>query len=226
MVDLIREYAGVDIQPSMTVEDARAVLDGLGLPYEERWGAGRLTHEVYDVLVEPKIVRPTFVLDHPRDTSPLARAHRHDPTLVERFEVVVDGSELANAYSELNDPDRSARTLRSRGAGACRRRPRGRHRRRGLPAGARVRAAAHRRHGTRDRPPGHAPRRRHLHPRSGAVPDVAPGAVANRRLNQHIRFAAPFGQALTSCSLTSQSRRAAASSWAASLGETGAHFTQ
>ena len=92
MVDLIREHVGVEIRPSMTVEEARAVLDGLGLNYMERWGAGRLTHEVYDVLVEPKIVRPTFVVDHPRDTSPLARAHRDDPTLVERFEVVVDGT--------------------------------------------------------------------------------------------------------------------------------------
>ena len=56
----------------MTVDDARAVLDGLGLTYKDAWGAGRLTHEVYDELVEPKIVRPTFVLDHPRETSPLA----------------------------------------------------------------------------------------------------------------------------------------------------------
>ena len=104
MVDLIREHVGVDIRPSMTVEDARAVLDKLGLEYEARWGAGRLTHEVYDRLVEQEIVRPTFVLDHPRETSPLARAHRDDPTLVERFEPVVDGTELGNAYSEFNDP--------------------------------------------------------------------------------------------------------------------------
>ena len=104
MVELIREHAGVEINPAMTIEAARAVLDGLGLTYKESWGAGRLTHEVYDELVEPKIVRPTFVLDHPRETSPLARVHRDDPTLVERFEVVVNGSELANAYSELNDP--------------------------------------------------------------------------------------------------------------------------
>jgi lysyl-tRNA synthetase class 2 len=104
MVDLIREHAGVEISPAMDVATARAVLDGLGLNYRDQWGAGRLTHEVYDELVEPKIVRPTFVLDHPREMSPLARAHRDDPTLVERFEVVVNGSELANAYSELNDP--------------------------------------------------------------------------------------------------------------------------
>ena len=121
MVDLIREHVGVEIWPSMSVDDARAVLDGLGLNYQDRWGAGRLTHEVYDVLVEPKIMRPTFVIDHPRDTSPLARAHRDDPTLVERFEVVVDGSELANAYSELNDPidqrERFEREARARAAG-------------------------------------------------------------------------------------------------------------
>jgi lysyl-tRNA synthetase class 2 len=104
MVALIREHVGIEITPSMTVDDARGVLDGLGLTYKPDWGAGRLTMEVYDELVEPKLVRPTFVLDHPRETSPLARVHRDDPTLVERFEVVVNGSELANAYSELNDP--------------------------------------------------------------------------------------------------------------------------
>jgi lysyl-tRNA synthetase class 2 len=104
MVDLIRERVGVELHPSMPVDEARAVLDELGLEYEERWGAGRLTHEVYDRLAEPTVVRPTIVLDHPRETSPLARAHRDDPNLVERFEPVVDGSELGNAYSELNDP--------------------------------------------------------------------------------------------------------------------------
>jgi lysyl-tRNA synthetase class 2 len=104
MVELIEEHIGVEITPAMDVAAARAVLDGLGLSYKDEWGAGRLTHEVYDELVEPKLVRPTFVLDHPREMSPLARAHRDDPTLVERFEVVVNGSELANAYSELNDP--------------------------------------------------------------------------------------------------------------------------
>ncbi len=104
MVDLIRQYVGVEMHPSMDVDAARAVLDGLGLTYQDSWGAGRLTHEVYDELVEHHLVRPTFVLDHPRETSPLARVHRDDPSLVERFEVVAGGNELANAYSELNDP--------------------------------------------------------------------------------------------------------------------------
>jgi len=121
MVELIREHAGVELRPSMSVDGARAVLDQLGLTYRDEWGAGRLTHEVYDQLVEPKLIRPTFVVDHPRETSPLARAHRNDDTLVERFEVVVNGSELANAYSELNDPvDQRARfevEARARAAG-------------------------------------------------------------------------------------------------------------
>jgi lysyl-tRNA synthetase class 2 len=104
MVELIEEVVGVEISPSMPVEDARAVLDGLGLAWQDGWGAGRCTHEVYDELVEPKVMEPTVVLDHPRETSPLAKPHRSDPSLVERFEVIVDGRELANAYSELNDP--------------------------------------------------------------------------------------------------------------------------
>ena len=104
MVELVKEHAGVDIHPAMPVEEARAVLDGLGIAYEPEWGSGKLTNEVYDAHVEDKLVQPTFVLDHPREVSPLARAHRDDPTLTERFELVVNRHELANAYSELNDP--------------------------------------------------------------------------------------------------------------------------
>jgi len=104
MVALVREHARVEINPAMPVDEARAVLDALGLEYQASWGSGRLTQEVYEERAEPKLIRPTFVLDYPRETSPLARAHRDDPTLVERFEVVVNGTELANAYSELNDP--------------------------------------------------------------------------------------------------------------------------
>jgi lysyl-tRNA synthetase class 2 len=104
MVDLIEQVVGVRIHPAMAVDEARAVLDGLDLTYKGSWGAGRLTHEVYDELAEPHVVEPTIVIDHPREVSPLAKPHRHDPSLVERFEVIVGGRELANAYSELNDP--------------------------------------------------------------------------------------------------------------------------
>jgi lysyl-tRNA synthetase class 2 len=104
MHDLIGEVLGVDLHASMPVEQARTTLDDLGVAYETGWGSGRLLFEVYDELVEPKVFEPTIVHDHPRETSPLAKPHRVDPSLVERFEVIVDGRELANAYSELNDP--------------------------------------------------------------------------------------------------------------------------
>jgi lysyl-tRNA synthetase class II len=74
------------------------------VPVDPHWGPGRLIMELYDDLVEPKLVEPVFVLDYPREVSPLARTHRDDPALVERFEGVVGGRELANAFSELNEP--------------------------------------------------------------------------------------------------------------------------
>jgi lysyl-tRNA synthetase len=104
MTDSIRENVGVELSAAMSVDDARRVLDDLGVPYDTKWGAGRLMAEVYDELVEPKVIEPTIIVDYPREVSPLAKPHRDDPTLVERFEVIVDGRELANAYSELNDP--------------------------------------------------------------------------------------------------------------------------
>src|SRR5437763_9756259 len=104
MVELIKEKVGVDINPAMDVDEARKVLDGLGVPYERDWGAGKMTDELYDKFVEAQLIKPTFSLDHPREVSPLARTHRSDPTLVERFELVIGGVEFANAYSELNDP--------------------------------------------------------------------------------------------------------------------------
>ncbi len=104
LLDLLREHAGVEVHPAMPLHEARAVADGLGVAWEERWGSGRIVAELYDDLVEPALTGPVFVCDYPREVSPLARAHRDDPSLVERFEAVVGARELANAYSELNDP--------------------------------------------------------------------------------------------------------------------------
>jgi lysyl-tRNA synthetase, class II len=104
MTELIAEVLGVTLHPGLTVDQARAVLDGLGLSWDKAWGAGRLTLEAYDELVEGQVDGPVIVYDYPRETSPLAKPHRDDPDLVERFEVIVAGRELANAYSELNDP--------------------------------------------------------------------------------------------------------------------------
>jgi lysyl-tRNA synthetase, class II len=104
LVDLVKEHAGVDVHPSQPVEELQAVCDTLGVPYEKSWRPGKLVLEIYEKTTEHVIVGPMFVLDYPREVSPLARPHRDDPALVERFEVIVAGRELANAFSELNDP--------------------------------------------------------------------------------------------------------------------------
>ena len=104
MAELVAEQTGVEMHPSMDLADARRIASDLGIPAEEGWGAGKILAEVYDERCEATLIEPTFVLDHPREVSPLARAHRDDPTLTERFEAVVGARELANAYSELNDP--------------------------------------------------------------------------------------------------------------------------
>ncbi len=110
MRDLIHEHAGVDVHPSMPVEELLRIGKDLGVPVEPDWSPGKLMMEIYEKTTEAKLVGPVFVLDHPRDVSPLARAHRDDPLLVERFEPVVLGRELGNAFSELNDPiDQRAR---------------------------------------------------------------------------------------------------------------------
>jgi lysyl-tRNA synthetase class 2 len=104
LLDLVKEHAGVDVHPSMPVEDVRKICDDLGVSYESNWRSGKLALEIYEKTTEAKIIGPTFVCDYPREVSPLAREHRDDPTLTERFELIVRGRELANAFSELNDP--------------------------------------------------------------------------------------------------------------------------
>jgi lysyl-tRNA synthetase class 2 len=88
----------------MPPAELQKICDTLGVPYDPKWGPGKLVLEIYEKTTEHAIVGPMFVLDYPREVSPLARPHRDDPLLVERFEVIVAGRELANAFSELNDP--------------------------------------------------------------------------------------------------------------------------
>ena len=100
----VTEATDVDWTPDMEVETARAAARAADVEVDVRWGVGKLAEEVFGALVEPTLWDPTIVLDFPKEISPLAREHRSRPGLVERFEVIVAGTELANAFSELNDP--------------------------------------------------------------------------------------------------------------------------
>ena len=100
----VAEATEVDWAPDMDVESARAAARAAGVGIEEGWGVGKLAAEVFEALVEPMLWNPTIVLNFPKEISPLAREHRSRPGIVERFEVIVAGTELANAFSELNDP--------------------------------------------------------------------------------------------------------------------------
>jgi lysyl-tRNA synthetase, class II len=105
-VEGIRAAAGVDVRTAPEAE-LRRFLVRKGLSGEEADGfsGAKLQDEMFKAYVEPTLVQPTFVVDHPKALSPLAKAHRHDDTLVERFELIVQGTEIANGFSELNDPD-------------------------------------------------------------------------------------------------------------------------
>ena len=104
MIDLVATATGVEVHPSQPVADVRRLAEGHGVRWEERWGSGKLIEEIFEATAEASLVAPTFVTGHPVEVSPLARLDRHDPHLTERFELFVGGREVANGYSELNDP--------------------------------------------------------------------------------------------------------------------------
>jgi len=104
MIELIRRHAAVDVHPAMPLADLHRAGVAVGIEPDPSWGPGKIVMEIYEKAVEPQLTGPVFVTDYPLEVSPLARVHRDDPHLVERFEAVVLGRELANAFSELNDP--------------------------------------------------------------------------------------------------------------------------
>jgi lysyl-tRNA synthetase class 2 len=100
----ITDATGEPWDPTMPLEEARRLAEKAGVDPQPSWGVGKIAAEVFEARVEPDLWEPTIVMDYPKEISPLAREHRSNPDLVERFEVIVAGNELANAFSELNDP--------------------------------------------------------------------------------------------------------------------------
>lgn len=103
MLDAIKEYTGKDIA-GMGEEQLRAVSKELGIEVDETMGKGKLIDAIFGEKCEGNFIQPTFITDYPIEMSPLCKRHRSNPELTERFELMVNGKELCNAYSELNDP--------------------------------------------------------------------------------------------------------------------------
>ena len=104
MVDAVKKYAGVDFNEIHTLEEARAAAKEKGIAYEERHKKGDILNLFFEEFVEEHLIQPTFLMDHPVEISPLTKRKPDNPDYVERFEFFMNGWEMANAYSELNDP--------------------------------------------------------------------------------------------------------------------------
>lgn len=104
MNDAVREATGKDFLSAATVEEARAMADEIGVPYEARYGIGAILNAAFEEKVEETLMAPTFITHHPTEISPLAKRNPDNPMITDRFEFFVYGRELANGFTELNDP--------------------------------------------------------------------------------------------------------------------------
>ena len=104
MIDAVKQYTGVDFDEIHTLEEARAAADAHGVEYEQRHLKGDILNLFFEQFVEDHLIQPTFVMDHPVEISPLTKRKPDKPEYVERFEFYMNGWEMCNAYSELNDP--------------------------------------------------------------------------------------------------------------------------
>ncbi|WP_053971533.1 lysine--tRNA ligase [Mangrovimonas sp. ST2L15] len=103
MADSIKEFTGFDIT-GKTEDEIREAAQGMGIEVDDTMGKGKLIDEIFGEKCEGNYIQPTFITDYPKEMSPLCKEHRDNPELTERFELMVCGKEIANAYSELNDP--------------------------------------------------------------------------------------------------------------------------
>jgi lysyl-tRNA synthetase class 2 len=104
LLELVSEAVGEQVTDETTTEEAQALARFNDVAIQPGWGAGDIALELYEKLVEHTLLTPTFVRDYPAEVKPLAKAHRRDPGVVEAFDLVINGVELAAAYSEMNDP--------------------------------------------------------------------------------------------------------------------------
>ena len=109
LLDMLQERLGERVHPSMPVERLREICAANDVAYLPAWGPGKLVFELYDQLLMGETAGPVFIYHYPTEVSPLARQSAEDPTITDRFELVIGGRELANGYSELNDPDEQAK---------------------------------------------------------------------------------------------------------------------
>ncbi len=103
MRDAIKKYAGIDIAHA-DEDELRRICEHKEIPVDSTMGKGKLIDEIFGAKCEPHIIQPTFIMDYPIEMSPLCKKHRDNPELTERFELIINGKEIANAYTELNDP--------------------------------------------------------------------------------------------------------------------------
>lgn len=112
MNDAVKEATGKDFLSCKTVEEARAMATEIGVPYEERFGIGGILNAAFEEKVEETLIQPTFITGHPTEISPLAKRNPENPMITDRFEFFIYGRELANGFTELNDPiDQEGRFL-------------------------------------------------------------------------------------------------------------------
>ncbi len=180
MREAITRYAGVPAERLETLESVRDVLVEKGLPIPAGGTYGHLLMGLFEQTVEEHLFAPAFITDYPTEVSPLSKQRPDDPRFTERFELYIAGMEIANAFSELNDPDVQAERFRqqvaARATGDAEAHLYGRR----LRARPGARHAARGRHRHRHRPPGHAAHRPAVDPRRDPVPADAAGSGRER----------------------------------------------